>query len=110
MMKAIAYDQPGGPDVLKVVEIERPTCNDDEVLIKVMASGINKPDIFQRKGNYNAPPGVVQNIPGLEVAGIVEECGSKVTRWKVGDSVCALLAGGGYSSHVSVDERHCLPK
>src|SRR5690554_1537992 len=110
MIKAIIYKEPGNADVLTVVEREKPRCNDYEVLIKVLASGVNKPDIFQRKGNYNAPIGVVQNILGLEVSGIIEECGRKAIRWKVGDQVCALLAGGGYSSYVIVDGRHCLPK
>lgn len=110
MIKSIIYNEPGSAEVLRVVERERPRCDTNEVLIKVMASGINKPDIFQRKGNYNAPNGVVQNILGLEVAGIIEKCGVNVARWKIGDQVCALLAGGGYSSYVAVDERHCLPK
>ncbi|HUH17922.1 NAD(P)H-quinone oxidoreductase [Albibacterium sp.] len=110
MIKGIIYKEPGGVDVLTIVEMERPECKDNEVLIKVVASGVNKPDIFQRKGNYNAPAGVVQNILGLEVSGVIEECGKGVARWKVGDQVCALLAGGGYSSCVVVDENHCLPK
>lgn len=110
MINAIIYNEPGSAEVLKVVQQEKPKCDNNEVLIRVIASGVNKPDIFQRKGNYNAPEGVVQNILGLEVSGIIEECGENVTRWKVGDQVCALLAGGGYSSYVTVDERHCLPK
>jgi len=110
MMKAIVYNQPGDADVLQIVERAMPTYESNEVLIEVKASGVNKPDIFQRKGNYNAPIGVPQDIPGLEVAGIVIACGSKVERWKIGDEVCALLAGGGYCGYVTVDERHCLPK
>ena len=110
MIKAIIYNEPGNAEVLKVVEREKPKCDNNEVLIKVIASGVNKPDIFQRKGNYNAPNGVVQNILGLEVSGIIEECGKEVTRWKIGDQVCALLAGGGYSNYVVVNEGHCLPK
>jgi NADPH2:quinone reductase len=110
MIRAIIYNEPGNAEVLKVVELDRKSCGKNEVLIRVMASGVNKPDIFQRKGNYNAPDGVVQNILGLEVSGIIEECGEDVARWKVGDQVCALLAGGGYSSYVVVDGRHCLPK
>lgn len=110
MIKSIIYNEPGSAEVLRIVEREKPRCDSNEVLIKVVASGINKPDIFQRKGNYNAPNGVVQNILGLEVSGIIEECGNEVTRWKIGDQVCALLAGGGYSSYVVVNERHCLPK
>ena len=109
-MKAVIYNHPGGPEVLQIVDRAMPTCKEVEVLIQVKASGINKPDIFQRKGNYNAPEGAPQDIPGLEVSGIVIQCGSEVVRWKVGDEVCALLAGGGYAQYVAVDERHCLPK
>jgi len=109
-MKAIVYNQPGDAAVLKIVEQDKPTYSENEVLIQVKASGVNKPDIFQRKGNYNAPEGVPDNIPGLEISGIIEGCGSKVKRWKVGDEVCALLAGGGYANYVVVDERHCLTK
>jgi NADPH2:quinone reductase len=110
MIRAIIYNEPGNAEVLKVVELDKKRCGKNEVLIRVMASGVNKPDIFQRKGNYNAPDGVVQNILGLEVSGVIEECGEDVTRWKAGDQVCALLAGGGYSSYVVVDGQHCLPK
>src|SRR5690606_10497486 len=63
----------------------------------------------QRKGKYPAPSGVVQDIPGLEVAGVVAACGNGVTRWKPGDRVCALVAGGGYAEYVAADEGHCLP-
>ena len=110
MIKAIIYNEPGNAEVLTVVEREKPIFSNNEVLIKVVASGINRSDIFQRKGNYNAPDGVPQDILGLEVSGFIEECGTEVTRWKIGDQVCALLAGGGYSSYVVADERHCLPK
>jgi len=109
-MKAIIYNKPGNAEVLQVVDLEIPSYNDNEVLIEVKASGINKPDIFQRKGNYNAPKGVPHNIPGLEVSGIVVACGIGVNRWKIGDEVCALLAGGGYAEYVVVYEGHCLPK
>jgi len=109
-MKAIVYHNPGGPEVLQIADRELPTCKEGEVLVEVKASGINKPDIFQRKGNYNAPKGAPQDIPGLEVSGVVVRCGGEVSRWKVGDEICALLAGGGYANYVAVDERHCLPK
>ncbi|HLT41462.1 MAG TPA: NAD(P)H-quinone oxidoreductase [Sphingobacteriaceae bacterium] len=109
-MKAIIISKFGGPEVLQVVERELPVHSSKEVLIKVKAFGINRPDVFQRKGNYPAPKGASMDIPGLEVAGIVEECGEDVGRWKVGDEVCALLSGGGYSEYVAVNERHCLPK
>lgn len=86
-----------------------PQIEGDEVLINVKAAGINRADIFQRKGNYPAPHGVPADIPGLEVSGIIEACGEKVTQWKPGDKVCALLAGGGYAEKVKVQEGQCLP-
>lgn len=108
-MKAVVITQPGGPEVLEIQERPVPECKADEVLIKVFAAGINRPDVFQRKGNYPPPPGAPQDIPGLEVAGIIEKIGSEVTNWKVGDSVCALLAGGGYAEYAVVNAQHCLP-
>lgn len=86
-----------------------PTPAPDEVLIEVRAAGINRPDIFQRKGGYPAPPNTVQDIPGLEVAGTVVACGHLTERWKPGDRVCALVPGGGYAEYVAVDGSHCLP-
>ena len=108
-MKAVIIAIPGGPEVLKLVEYPDPDPQNGEVLIKVKAAGINRPDIFQRKGNYPAPPGASQDIPGLEVAGTVEALGPGCTRWKKGDSVCALVGGGGYASLIAVNENHCLP-
>src|SRR5690606_15866425 len=109
--KVIHYQEPGNPSVLVQSEVVLPPCRENEVLIRVISSGINKPDIFQRKGHYPAPPGFfLPQVPGLEVAGVIEQCGSGVSRWKAGDEVCALLAGGGYSAYVLVDSRHCLPK
>lgn len=109
-MKAIQYDSPGEASVLYVTELDPPTCRPHEVLIRVKASGINRPDIFQRRGNYNAPAGTVQNIPGLEVSGTVTATGSHVSRLNIGDDVCAILSGGGYSDTVCVDERLCMIK
>lgn len=109
-MKVIQYDVPGDADVLYVAEHAPIVHQAHEVLIDVRASGINRPDIFQRRGNYNAPEGTVQNVPGLEVSGVIEAVGNDVSRWKVGDEVCALLSGGGYSNRVAVDERLCMPK
>ncbi|MDB5088399.1 MAG: zinc-binding dehydrogenase [Mucilaginibacter sp.] len=80
-----------------------------EVLIKVHAAGINRPDIYQRKGNYPPPQGAPQDIPGLEIAGVIAEVGSEVTRWKIGDKVCALVMGGGYAEYCNVPEGQCLP-
>ncbi len=108
-MKAIIISQYGGPEVLKVTDYPDPVPGPEEVLIKVKASGMNRSDIFQRQGNYPAPPGVPADIPGLEVAGIITECGPKVEMWKAGDRVCALLAGGGYAEFVKVKEGQCLP-
>jgi NADPH2:quinone reductase len=108
-MNAIIITKPGPPEVLKLESRPVPVPKDHEVLIEVKAAGINRPDIAQRKGKYPAPPGAPADIPGLEVAGIVESCGEKVTRWKHGDIVCALLTGGGYAEFAIADERICLP-
>ncbi|RYY31289.1 MAG: NAD(P)H-quinone oxidoreductase [Sphingobacteriaceae bacterium] len=108
-MKAIIITQPGGPEVLQSEERPIPTPGENEVLIKVAAAGINRLDIYQRKGNYPAPPGAPQDIPGLEVAGEISATGENVKRWKVGDKVCALIAGGGYAEYCVAPEGQCLP-
>ncbi|WP_018612635.1 NAD(P)H-quinone oxidoreductase [Segetibacter koreensis] len=108
-MKAIVITHPGSADVLQMLERPVPTPLAGEVLIKVMAAGVNRPDVAQRKGSYPAPPGTSADIPGLEVAGIIEQCGELVTRWKPGDSVCALVAGGGYAEYAIANAAHCLP-
>lgn len=108
-MKAIVITKPGGPEVLELQEYPTPEISGDEVLIEVKAAGINRPDVFQREGNYPAPAGVVAEIPGLEVAGTIVKCGSDVVDFKAGDKVCALLAGGGYAEFVAVKEGQCLP-
>ena len=108
-MKAIVITKPGGPEVLQLRDCATPVPGIEEVLIQVKASGLNRSDVFQRKGNYPAPEGVSADIPGLEVAGIVTACGPGVTMWKPGDKVCALLAGGGYAEQVTVKEGQCLP-
>ncbi|PSR56406.1 zinc-binding dehydrogenase [Adhaeribacter arboris] len=108
-MKAIVITQPGAPDVLQLQDRPTPTPAPHEVLIQVKAAGINRPDVFQRKGGYPSPLGVPADIPGLEVAGIITQCGSEVSRWQPGQAVCALLGGGGYAELVVVDARHCLP-
>ena len=108
-MKAIVITEPGSADVLQLLERPVPVPAGKEVLIRVKAAGVNRPDIAQRKGAYPAPPGAPADIPGLEVAGIIEECGAEVSRWKKGDQVCALLSGGGYAEFVSVNEGQCLP-
>ncbi|MFD1769951.1 NAD(P)H-quinone oxidoreductase [Sphingobacterium suaedae] len=107
-MQAIVITQPGSPEVLQLEERQTPVPKAKEVLIDVRAAGVNRPDIFQRKGNYPAPDGIVADIPGLEVAGIVVSIGDQVRRWKVGDKVCCLVAGGGYATRVTADEDMCL--
>ncbi len=108
-MKAIIITHPGSPEVLQQQVRPSPIPRKNEVLIKVKAAGVNRPDIAQRKGKYPAPPGVPADIPGLEVAGVIEECGTEVSHYKKGDKVCALLAGGGYAEYVVVDAGQCLP-
>ena len=108
-MHAAIISVPGAPEVLTLKERPTPDPGDAEVLIKVKAAGVNRPDVIQRKGNYPAPPGVVADIPGLEVSGTVAACGKSVQRWKEGDAVCALLGGGGYATYAVADESHCLP-
>lgn len=108
-MKAVVITQPGGPEVLALKEYPAPGISGDQVLIEVKAAGLNRLDVFQREGNYPAPAGVPDDILGLEVAGTVTACGPEVTDFKVGDTVCALLEGGGYAELVSVREGQCLP-
>lgn len=108
-MKAVVITQPGEPEALQLAERATPSIGPGDVLLRVKAAGVNRADCSQRQGRYPAPPGAPADIPGLEVAGVVESCGSAVTRWKRGDAVCALLAGGGYAEYVSVDAAHCLP-
>lgn len=107
-MRFITYNQPGPPEVLHETTGPAPRAADGEVLIHVAAAGVNRPDILQRKGGYPPPPGA-SPILGLEVAGTIEGLGTGVTRWKVGDSVCALLAGGGYAEYCVAPEPQCLP-
>lgn len=107
-MKAIDIAQPGGPEVLTLVEQALPTVGATEVLIRVTAAGLNRADVLQRRGRYPPPPGAPTH-PGLEVSGHVAAVGSDVTRFKVDDAVCALLQGGGYAEYVAVDERQVLP-
>ncbi|WKK56820.1 NAD(P)H-quinone oxidoreductase [Sphingobacterium sp. BN32] len=109
-MKAIVITSFGGPKVLKIQERPDPIPQKHELLIRVKAAGINRPDVFQRKGNYPAPEGVAADIPGLEVSGIVEALGAEATNFKVGDEVMALLAGGGYAELVVVNEGMCMAK
>jgi NADPH2:quinone reductase len=108
LMRAIEIAQPGGPDVLRLVERPVPQPGSGDVLIRVAAAGVNRPDVFQRLGRYTPPPGA-SDLPGLEVAGTVEAVGAEVTRWRRGDAVCALLAGGGYAEYCVAPAPQCLP-
>lgn len=108
-MKAIVITSFGGPEVLELRERPIPEPKPNEVLIKVYAAGINRPDIMQRSGTYPAPEGYSADIPGLEVAGEIVSCGNDVKRWKEGNKVCALLGGGGYAEYAVVDQGSCLP-
>src|SRR2546422_8094778 len=107
-MIAIEIREPGEPDVLVPVEWPAPTPGSGEVLIKVAAAGVNRPDVMQRRGKYPPPPGA-SDIPGLEVAGTVDQIGPEVTGWKIGDAVCALVAGGGYAEYCVAPAPQCLP-
>ncbi|MCR6632366.1 MAG: NAD(P)H-quinone oxidoreductase [Magnetospirillum sp.] len=107
-MICVEISQPGGPEVLKAVTRPCPVPAKGEVVIKVAAAGINRPDVLQRQGVYPAPPGA-SDLPGLEVAGTIAALGEGVTAPAVGEAICALAAGGGYAEYVAVDARHCLP-
>ncbi|KAL6201130.1 hypothetical protein ACLB2K_024845 [Fragaria x ananassa] len=107
-MKAVVVTAPGGPEVLQLQEVEDPQIKSDEVLIKVEATALNGADTFQRKGVYAPPPGSSQYL-GLECSGTIEAVGEHVSRWKVGDQVCALLSGGGYAEKVAVPAGQVLP-
>jgi putative PIG3 family NAD(P)H quinone oxidoreductase len=107
-MIAIEISQPGEPDVLVPVERPRPEPAAGEVLIKVAAAGVNRPDVMQRRGRYPPPPGA-SDIPGLEVSGRIDAVGSGVARFAVGDAVCALVSGGGYTEYCVAPAPQCLP-
>jgi NADPH2:quinone reductase len=107
-MIAITIAKPGGPKVLRPIEMPVPTPGPREVVIRVAAAGVNRPDLMQREGKYPPPPGA-SDIPGLEVSGTVETCGSDVRRWHEGDQVCALVSGGGYAECCVAPDVQCLP-
>ena len=106
-MRAIAISQPGGPDVLVPVETDVPEPGDREVLIRVAAAGVNRPDVLQREGRYPVPRDA-SPFPGLEVAGEIVETGAAVDEWSRGDRVMALAHGGGYAEYCIVHASHCL--
>jgi putative PIG3 family NAD(P)H quinone oxidoreductase len=104
-MRAAVITAPGGPEVFALQELEDPRPGLDEVLVAVHATALNRADLMQRRGRYPGPPGTRDDVPGLEMAGVVIEAGARVTAWKPGDRVLALLNGGGYGSRVVVHER-----
>lgn len=107
-MRAVEISEPGGPDVLKLTERPVPKPGNGQVVIRVAWAGVNRPDALQRAGVY-APPPEASDLPGLEAAGEITAIGAGVTRWSVGDRVCALLPGGGYAEYVATPAAHCLP-
>jgi putative PIG3 family NAD(P)H quinone oxidoreductase len=107
-MHAIVVTQPGDADVLAWHEVEDPSITADEVLVRVAAAGVNRADLLQRQGHYPPPPGA-STLLGLEVSGTVAAVGATATGWRVGDEVCALLAGGGYAEYVAVPAGQLMP-
>lgn len=102
-MKAILFEEPGDPDVMYMGDTLKPVLQENQVLVKVMATALNRADTMQRMGNY-PPPAGASPILGLEMSGIVEEVSTGIDKFKVGDRVCALLDGGGYAQYVTVRE------
>ena len=109
-MRAVTIREPGGPEVLTLNEkcaVPRP--GNGEVMIRMAAAGVNRADVMQRQGVYPMPPGAPADVPGLEVSGVIVATGGGVARWKVGDDVCALLIGNGYSEYVVAPAEQCMP-
>jgi NADPH:quinone reductase len=107
-MTAIAIRAPGGPEMLVPQELPTPTPRPSEILVKVAAAGVNRPDVMQRMGLYPPPKGA-PDTPGLEIAGTVAACGPGTKRWKEGDRITALVVGGGYAQYCLAHETHALP-
>ena len=107
-MNVVEISKPGGPEVLVSATRDIPEVGQGDILIKVVAAGVNRPDALQRAGAYDPPKGA-SDLPGLECSGTVAAVGSGVTRWAVGDEVCALLPGGGYAEYVTTPADHALP-
>ena len=107
-MNYIHFQHPGDADVLQLLDMPTPTPSTGEVLIRVAAAGVNRPDVLQRQGLYPAPADA-SPIVGLEVAGEIVACGEGVTQWRVGDKVCALVNGGGYAEFACAPQTQCLP-
>jgi len=111
VMRIVDITTPGAPEVLRPAERPMPQAGEGELLIRVHASGVNRPDVLQRTGNYPVPPGA-SDVPGLEVAGVVvsgDAAAMAAAGFKVGDRVCALVAGGGYADHCVAPVGQCLP-
>ena len=108
-MRAAVITEPGGPDVLKVMEVDDPVPGPEDVLVDVKASALNRADMLQREGGYPAPPGSPADIPGLEFAGVVLEAGERVIGMSKGDRVFGLLGGGGYASRTVTHHRMAVP-
>jgi len=104
-MPAVVITRPGGPEVLEIREVPRPAPGAGEVLVRVRASALNRADLLQRQGRYPAPPGAPADIPGLEFAGEVAELGSGTTRWRPGQRVFGLAAGGAHALYVVAHEQ-----
>lgn len=107
-MHAVIASKPGGPEVLRLVDAEKPAVRQGHVVIRITSAGVNRADVLQREGRYPPPPGAPP-WPGLEVAGTVHAVGEGVADWRPGDRVCALLPGGGYAQYASVDAALLLP-
>ncbi|MBM10383.1 MAG: NAD(P)H-quinone oxidoreductase [Magnetovibrio sp.] len=107
-MLCIEIAEPGGPEVLSIAERDTPRLSKGEILVKVVATGVNGPDLMQRRGLYPAPKHAT-DVLGLEIAGHVAACGKDVKNYKEGDKVCALANGGGYAEFCTVKSDHCLP-
>jgi putative PIG3 family NAD(P)H quinone oxidoreductase len=107
-MRAITLPQPGGPEALVLADVPDPEAGPDEVLVDVVAAGVNRADTLQRQGHYDPPPGAPPYL-GMEVSGRISAVGAGVVGWSVGDQVCALLAGGGYAERVPVPVGQLMP-
>jgi tumor protein p53-inducible protein 3 len=109
MMKATIVENPGGADKLKIGETDKPIINENEILVRVKAAGINRADIMQRQGKYPPPKGASE-ILGLEIAGEIAELGKNVTRWKTGNKIFGLIPGGGYAEYAKIHKDMAIPK
>jgi NADPH2:quinone reductase len=107
-MQVVEIREPGGPEVLRTARRPVPTPQPNEILVRVEAAGVNRPDLLQRAGNYPVPPGA-SDLPGLEIAGTVVAVGTDAGPWRVGDQVCALTNGGGYAQYCAVPGTQALP-